>query len=184
MKRHNYLQSRLERLIGTIPGPSAYTHLRRPLAAIGAAFALVAGAWFVDGQRVAALDRDLATLRAQATLAAADAARARTLLATVTRARTIAERVVAAHRIGVASTNAVAQVGNVLPRETWLTNVSAAPAGNWSIAGRSARLAEIGTTLRSIQRIDARAATHLVSLTATGRTGRIHDFVIAWDRLP
>jgi hypothetical protein len=38
--------------------------------------------------------------------------------------------------------------------------------------------------LRRIQSIDKTASTRLVSIAATGRTGRILDFVIGWDRRP
>ena len=80
------------------------------------------------------------------------------------------------------TTNAIARIGNDLPPQTWLTAIGATPAGDWTIGGRSTRVSEIGTMLRRVQALDAGAAATLVSIAATGRSGRILDFVIGWNR--
>jgi Tfp pilus assembly protein PilN len=182
--RHNYRQSLLERSAHFLPGLTLTGSLRRLLAAIGCALVLVAAGWAVEAQRVARLDRDLGVMHERARSAAADARRAQQLAVAVRRASALEERVARAHRLAIASTNAVAEIGNVLPAQTWLTNVAAAPSGTITIAGRSAHVTEIGTALHAIARLDPLADTRLISISATGRAGRIHDFVIAWNRQP
>jgi hypothetical protein len=92
--------------------------------------------------------------------------------------------VAAARREALAATNTIARIGNDLPPQTWLTGVGSTPNGTWTIDGRSTRVGEIGTMLRRVQRIDDGATARLVSIAATGRTGRVLDFVIGWDRRP
>ena len=60
--------------------------------------------------------------------------------------------------------------------------MAATPADAWTINGRSTRVDEIGTMLRRVQELDRRGAARLVSIAATGRSGRILDFVISWSR--
>jgi Fimbrial assembly protein (PilN) len=184
MIRHNYRQSLLERIAVLTPGPLLGGSLRQPFAVVGCALVLVAAAWALEAQRVARLDRDLGVMHERARSAAADARRAQQLTVTLRRATALEERVARAHRMAIVSTNAVAEIGNVLPAQTWLTNIAAAPSGTITIAGRSAQVTEIGTALHAIARLDPHADTRLISISATGRAGRIHDFVIAWNRQP
>lgn len=182
MNRFNYRQSRFEQLAGALPGLTVFAQFRQPLAAAGAALILVAGAWTIEAQRLAALDRDLSAIHERARVAATDAARAQRLSVNLVRARALTRRIERAHQTAIASTNAIAQIGNALPVQTWLTSVATSPGGSWTIAGRSAQVAQIGTTLRAIAQLDTHAQARLVSISATGRAGRIHDFVIGWDR--
>jgi hypothetical protein len=184
MKRFNYRQSFLERFAGLAP-PAPATHgLRVPLAIAGAAAVLFAGAWGLEAQRMAQLDHDLDALNVRVRAAKPAADRASAVIAATARAQTEYARVLAARREAVTSTNTIARLGNALPPRTWLTNVQSTPAGAWTIAGRSDRVAEIGTTLRAIQQFDTRAQTRLVSISASGRTGEVLNFVIGWDRQP
>jgi hypothetical protein len=102
----------------------------------------------------------------------------------IARMRTIQAAVGAARRDVLIATNTIARIGNDLPPATWLTSVGSTPAGAWTIGGRSTRVDEIGTMLRRVQGIDKRATVRLVSIAATGRSGRVLDFVIGWDQNP
>jgi hypothetical protein len=182
--RFNYRQSALERLLGDAPAFHLTDRFRIPLATIGAALLAVTATWWIQTQRVSALDGELAALQSRVTAADADAVRAQRLMASVARLQALRAGVAAARREGIAATNAIAQIGNELPPQTWLTGVASTPAGAWTIDGRSTRIGEIGTMLRRVQSIDAGATTRLVSIAATGRSGHILDFVIGWERQP
>ncbi len=184
MIRFNYHQSRYERLLGATPTALATGRLRVPLAAIGAALFAVTAAWWVQTQRVAALDAELAVLHVRVHAAGADDRRAQRLTAEVTRLRALSAGIAAARREALAATNTIARIGNDLPPQTWLTALGSTPAGAWTIGGRSTRVAEIGTLLRRIQSLDAGGTAHLISIAATGRSGHILDFAIGWEKRP
>lgn len=182
MTRFNYQQSARQRLLAAAPLAAMAERLRLPAALAGAALFLVFATWTFETHRVALLDADLNRLQLQVRAAAFADARAARLIAEVTRLRATGARVAAARRDVLVATNAIAQIGNELPPQTWLTAVGATPAGDWTIGGRSTRVDEIGTMLRRVQAIDAGASATLVSIAATGRSGRILDFVIGWNR--
>ena len=184
MIRFNYRQSALERILGNAPPFRPTESLRAPLATIGAALLAVIATWWIQTQRVSALDSEVAALQARVTAATADAVRAQRLMESVARLRALRAGVATARREAVAATNTIARIGNDLPPQTWLTGVASTPAGVWTIDGRSTRVGEIGTMLRRVQSIDAGAPARLVSIAATGRSGHILDFVIGWDRQP
>jgi hypothetical protein len=180
--RHNYHQSAFDRIAEAARTSVLSARLRSPLAMIGAALLIVATAWSIDTHRLAALDGELTDLHARTLAAEAGATRANRLANAVARLRAIDERISVARRDAITATNAVARIGNDLPPQTWLTNLASTPSGEWTIGGRSTRVDEIGTMLRRVQNIDRNATARLVSIAATGRSGRILDFVIGWDR--
>jgi Tfp pilus assembly protein PilN len=180
--RHNYHQSAFDRIAGAAWTALRSARLRSPLAFIGTALLIVATAWSIDERRLAALDGELMDLRGRVHDSEAAATRANRLTSAAVRLRAIDERVAAARRDVVGATNAVARIGNDLPAQTWLTSLASTPSGEWTIGGRSTRVDEIGTMLRRVQGIDRNATARLVSIAATGRAGRIMDFVIGWDR--
>jgi hypothetical protein len=182
--RFNYHQSRYERLFGDAPAALLTEGLRIPLATIGAALLAVTATWSIQSHRVAGLDNELTVLQSSVRAASAGQLRAQQLNANVTRLRALHAGVAAARREGLAATNTIALIGNGLPPQTWLTGVTSAPNGTWTIDGRSTRVGEIGTMLRRVQSIDTGATAQLVSIASTGRTGRVLDFVIGWDRRP
>lgn len=184
MIRFTYDQTAFQRLLAGIPLTAMARQLRLPLASIGAAVLIVIATWSFETQRVAALDGELSDLMARVQATAADEVRVKRLTAAVVRLRAIQAGIVAARRDVLATTNTIARIGNALPAATWLTGVGATPAGDWTIGGRSIRVNEIGTMLRRVQGIDPNSNVHLVSIAATGRTGRILDFVIGWDHRP
>jgi Tfp pilus assembly protein PilN len=184
MNRFNYQQSPLARRFGGVPVRMLAERLRLPMAVMGAAVLALASTWLLETHRIADLDADLSALQLRVQSASSDRIRAEHLTATVARLEATSVGIDAARREALAATNTIAQIGNDLPEETWLTGVGATPAGTWTISGRSTRVNEIGTMLRRVQSIDKTAATRLVSIAATGRTGRILDFVIGWDRRP
>lgn len=184
VKRHDYRPSRLASLTGDATGWVTLVRLRLPAAAAGIAFLILALVWRGEQQRIDSLDREIAALQQPAALAAADARRTTHLITMVARDRRIEQRLASAHRTALSSTNTIAIIGNALPTQTWLTNVAAAPSGNWTISGRSTRVTEIGATLRSIQQLDRSRSAQLVSIAATGRSNPILDFVIGWDQRP
>lgn len=180
--RFNYHPSRRERWLAAVPLAAFAQRLRLPAALTALAALIVFAAWSLETQRLAAVDGDLSRLRQQVQAAAHEDARAERTIAEIARLRATAERVAAARRDVLVTTNAIARLGNELPPQTWLTGVGATPAGDWTIGGRSTRIDEIGTMLRRVQALDAGAAATLVSIAATGRRGRILDFVIGWNR--
>jgi hypothetical protein len=180
--RFNYHQSARERVLAAAPLAALAERLRLPAAFAGAAVLIVLATWSLETRRLAVLDGDLRRLQQQVRAAAFDDARAARLVAEVVRLRATATRVAGARRDVLVTTNAIARIGNELPPQTWLTDVGATPAGDWTIGGRSTRVAEIGTMLRRVQALDAGASATLVSIAATGRSGRILDFVIGWNR--
>jgi hypothetical protein len=184
MNRFNYRQSSIERLFGEAPLRRLTETIRLPIGVIGAAVFVLAGTCSIENHRVAALDADLAAVQIRVRAAASERARAERLTAVVVRLRAATAGIAAARREALAATNTIARIGNGLPEQTWLTGVGATADGTWTIGGRSTRVNEIGTMLRRIQDIDRNAAARLVSVVATGRGGRILDFVIGWDRRP
>lgn len=181
MIRFNYHQSAYERLRDGLTGSVSPERVRLPVALLGAALLAVAGTWFLELQRVAVLERNLALQQARARATASDGARAQRLTADVERLRAIGDRIAAAKRDVLLAANTIATIGNELPPQTWLTTVGSTPDGTWTIGGRSTRVDEIGTMLRRVQGLDRNASARLVSIVATGRAGRILDFVIGWD---
>jgi hypothetical protein len=182
--RFNYCQSACERLLGEAAAVLLTHRMRVPLATIGAALLAVTATWSIESARVAGFERELAALQSRVSSASPDALRGERLIAAVTRLRALRAGVSEARRQALAATNTIAQLGNELPSRTWLTGVGSTPAGTWIIDGRSTRVGEIGTMLRRIASIDNGAAARLISIAATGRSRRILDFAIGWDRRP
>lgn len=182
MIRFDYHQSPYQLLLREAAAVLLTGRLRVPLAAIGAAVLAVTLGWSLEMHRLADLDGELAALQSRVDAAAGGDVHARRLMATVTRLRALRSEIAAARREALAATNTIALIGNDLPPQTWLTSVGSTATGTWTIDGRSTRVSEIGVMLRRVQSIDATAAAHLVSIAATGRSGRILDFVIGWER--
>ena len=184
MTRFNYLQPVHERWCAGIPAIALASSVRVPLLVIGLALLGVAATWSFEVHRAAQLQDELNGLQVRVQAAAGDERRARNLMTSVARLRTIRAAAGAARRDVLVATNTIARIGNALPPATWLTSVGSTPAGAWTIGGRSTRVDEIGTMLRRVQGIDQRATVRLVSIAATGRSGRVLDFVIGWDQRP
>jgi hypothetical protein len=182
--RFNYLQPAYERWYAGMPAVALAGAVRLPLLLIGLAFLGLAATWTIEMHRTATLQDELTGLQLRVRAAAGDERRARSLMINIARMRTIQAAVGAARRDVIIATNTIARIGNDLPPATWLTSVGSTPAGAWTIGGRSTRVDEIGTMLRRVQGIDKRATVRLVSIAATGRSGRVLDFVIGWDQNP
>ena len=184
MIRFNYLQPAYERWCAGIPAVALAGSVRLPLLLIGLAFLGVAATWAFEAQRAGMLQDQLSALQRRVQTAAGDERRTRNLMTSVARMRTIRAAVRAARRDVIVATNTIARIGNDLPPATWLTSVGSTPTGAWTLAGRSTRVDEIGTMVRRVQSIDQRATVRLMSIAATGRSGRVLDFVIGWDQRP
>lgn len=182
MNRIDYHQSLKKRIVAAASGVLAGERLRVPVAAIGAALIAITATWSLETHRISALDAELTALQARIVAARAGDARAERLSAAVVRLRALNRDVALARREAVIATNTVARIGNDLPPQTWLTQVGSTSAGTWTIDGRSTRVDEIGTMLRRVQSIDRGVTPRLISIAATGRAGRVLDFVIGWDR--
>jgi hypothetical protein len=181
VKRFDYHQTVLERLAGIAPAGLLSGRLRFPVAVAGAAVCALALTSSIELQRLSRLDRELALLQTRVHAGQAQTQRATWLIAANATARRDDERIRSARREAIASTNAIARLGNALPSRTWLTNIQSTPAGTWTIAGRSDRVAEIGTTLRTIAQFDPHATAQLVSISAGGPAGTLLNFVIGWQ---
>ena len=181
MTRCNYRQSRFERVVGRRPDIAIDRHMRSPLIAIGAALLLTAVAYGVEWQRVAVLDAELSILQDRITIAKQADIRVDMLGQSVAQLRDVRTAVAGLRRDTIVVTNTIARIGNELPSETWLTSVQPGRTGTWSIVGRSTRVDQIGATLASIGELDHAATARLVSINAAGKTGRLLDFIIAWE---
>ncbi len=184
MIRFNYLQPAHERWRAALPSVTLAGTVRIPLLLLGCACLGFAATWTLEVHRAALLQDQLSALQLRVHAAAGNESRARNLMTAVARLRTIRAAVSAARRDVVVATNTIARIGNDLPPATWLTSVGSTPAGAWTIGGRSTHVDEIGTMLRRVQGIDQRATVRLVSIAASGRSGRVLDFVIGWDQRP
>jgi hypothetical protein len=181
MTRFNYSRTFFERLAGVAPSELLGNRLRLPVALAGAVALLLSVASGIEMQRLSALDRDLGNLQARLRAVQPAAGRASSVIAAMIHERRDDDRIQDARREAIASTNTIARLGNALPARTWLTNIQSTPAGAWTIAGRSDRVAEIGTTLRTIQQFEPQATAQLVSISAGGPTGTLLNFVIGWQ---
>jgi len=184
MTRFNYHQGTFEQLLAGASFPQFAKRIGLPMAIIGVALLLVVAAWSAEQRRLGVIAGELSNLRHRAQVAAADDSRAERLIAIVAHMKAVEQRVAVARRDVLVVTNTIAQIGNELPPQTWLTAVESTPAGDWTINGRSTRIDEIGTMLRRVQGLNRSATARLISIAATGRTGRILDFVIDWERRP
>jgi hypothetical protein len=181
VNRFNYCQTLFERLAGIAPAGLLSSRLRLPVAVTGGAILVLALTSAVEVGRLNQLDSELGVLQARVRAAQPAVAHANAVMAATVRARRDDERIEDARRDAITSTNTIARLGNALPPRTWLTTIQSTPAGAWTIAGRSDRVAEIGTTLRTIQQFDPRATAQLVSISAGGSTGTLLNFVIGWQ---
>ncbi len=181
MTRYNYRQSRFERVVGRRPDMAIDRNMRSPIIAIGAALLLTAVVYGVEWQRVAVLDAELSALQDRIATAKQADIRVDTLGRSVAELRAIRTAVAGSRRDTVIVTNTIARIGNGLPAQTWLTSVQPGRSGTWSIAGRSTRIDQIGSTLASIGELDHAATARLVSINAAGKTGTMLDFIIAWE---
>ncbi len=179
MTGFDYRQSRIARLIGMRPAFAPTRALRHAVAAIAGALLLAGAAGIVEHARVAALDRDIATLAARGAAAERDDARVARLESTVAATHALLATIGDARRSTALAANTIVRIGNRLPPQTWLTRVTTDRTGAWSIGGRSTRLDEIGTMLGTIARLEGDATPRLVSVTAAGRRATLLDFTVA-----
>jgi Tfp pilus assembly protein PilN len=176
--RFNYAPARVERFAASVTAACREPGVRLAIGAIGAGLILVTFVWSFEVRRLAGLDDALRSLHQRLGQAQARDAETQRLQTVLQRLRTIDRRVGLARREAIAATNALVRIGNALPPRTWLTGMQATSNGAWTISGRSTRVAEIGTMLRSIQRIDRGGVTRLVSVNVAGRSSGVLDFVI------
>jgi hypothetical protein len=181
MTRYNYRQSAFERLIGRRPRIEVDQRLRSSLIAVALAVFVVVAVAAAEGRRLALLDADLAALHDRIVVAEQADARDGRVRRTVLAERRVRDAVLDAQRDGIVVANTIARIGNELPPQTWLTGLHDDHTGTWSVAGRSTQIDQIGATLEAIGRLDSASSARLVSITASGRRGRMLDFTIAWE---
>jgi Tfp pilus assembly protein PilN len=179
--RFNYRQSSFERLFGRRPGLAITRAMHVPIMAIGAALLLVASVSLIEFHRIAQLSAELHEMRDRiGTVQTADA-RVAALEQRIERLRSLRAAVLLSWRESRETTNGIALIGNALPAQTWLTRVQRSAEGRWSIAGRSTSVGHIGTALARIALLEPAATARLVSINGTGPSGRILEFIIAWE---
>jgi hypothetical protein len=183
VKRFNYHPTLIERVVGRKPNIAVDGPLRLGIGAITAAAALCVAVALVEANRLAHADSELAALQLQIDAAQRVGAHVAELDRDVARLRAIKRALTDVTRASVTSTNDIARLGNSLAQETWLTRVQSTRVGGWSIAGRSPRVDHIGATLSAIASLDPAAETQLVSIEATGTSGNLLEFLIAWNRV-
>jgi hypothetical protein len=179
--RFDYVPARFEPLRAAFGAGRRPAGIRLAAGVVGASLIFVTAMWSFEEHRLTQLADELNALQTQARFARIAMHRARRLRTTLLRLRDIDTTIALARQEAIATTNVVSRIGNSLPSGTWLTGVQAATTGGWTIAGRSKQIADVGATLGAIEHLDGGAATHLVSVAATGRASRILDFVIDCD---
>ncbi len=163
MKRINYLVSRSERLVGVALPSGVPARVRRPLAALAGALALVAA---LDGLQAVRLARatDAGRLAAER-LAGSERAvqRVRAVESDVVRLRAIVQRVAAIRRSGPAQAGAIAGLGNAVPGDAWLSSIRVEH-GGYTLEGRGARLSAVGTLMAALAGAPAGGAARLLDV--------------------
>ncbi len=147
-----------------------------------AAIVAVGVVGLVERYRLAALDRDLATVAGRVAVAQRDEARSDRLTREVLRQRELGARIDAARNETEDAANTIVRIGNRLPPHTWLTRLESVRSGSWTIHGRSAQFDDIQSTLAAVAQLDRTAAVRLVSVDAAGARGALLDFTIALER--
>ena len=163
MKRINYIAAPLERLVGSRIRSALSPELRSPLAALGAALAVLGVLLGVQAARLERLQRVADTTQERVTALAGDLARARAAQSDLVRLRLTIERAVSVRRSGDVAANEIAAIGNALPEGAWLTALRRTDAGT-AIDGASSSLQVVAASLELLTHLTGVSAARLASV--------------------
>jgi Tfp pilus assembly protein PilN len=163
VRRTNYLRSSSERITSTLVPLALPAPLRRPLAALLGALALIALVHVVQQARLGVATEEAHTLEERLRSTERRLARVRDLENEVSRLDALSDRIAALRRSGAVAANELATIGNGVPQDAWLSAIHTAPDG-YGIDGSGARLADVGRTMISIARLHAFSGARLVAI--------------------
>ena len=163
MKRIDYLPSWSERHIGVALPSVVAAELRAPLVAFAGSLALAGVLWGVQATRLHDAEADGTVYAERLTATQTDVARVHAVERDVERLEALARRVATVRRSGALRANEIAEVGNRLPADAWLSSLRA-DRGTLAIEGHGARLDAVGAAIASLASLPAYGATRLVAV--------------------
>jgi hypothetical protein len=163
---YNYHRPVIGRIFGSTATLQLARALRTGVPGFALACALAGGIWGFELRVLGGIENDLASVQAGLSADEADDRRLRQAKSAGDTMQALLAALDRQKRSTAQELNALAAIGNALPPNTWLTELHRQTAGTWSMAGRSARLEEIGDTLVALQRLDATGDPRLISVSS------------------
>ena len=180
MKRINYLVAPSERVFGDALRGGVSPRLRLGLITVGGAIAAIALPFCAESARLHALQTAGAAYQEQLDRTALDLSRVRRSERDVSRLRATTEQVTAVRRSGTLRANEIAQLGNALPNDAWLTALRH-DGDALELEGGSRRLTTVAAAIVALAQLPAYAGARLVS--AYGGDGRAQvSYAIVLER--
>jgi Tfp pilus assembly protein PilN len=179
MKRIDYLRAPARHRVA-----ASFDHhrLRHALTASGVAVLLLFSTSVVELTRLSAAQREGAALTWRLEDADATAAGAKSLGREVAELRAVARRVDATRRLAEADAEEIAELGNRLPPDVWLTALRFA-SGALALEGRGARLDGVAAAMTALARLPRFTQARLVNVRDDVLHGGF-DYAIAVERSP
>lgn len=166
MIRVDYLVSPFERIAG-FAMPELPAPLRRPLLALGASLIVVSSFSTLEELRLRAALADGDRFAQSAAAAAASAARVRALATDVERLRALTDRIDSMRASGASNADALAAIGNGVPRDAWLSAVRI-DRGAYTLEGRTGRLGAVSATMSALGALRPFAGAKLLAVRREG----------------
>jgi Tfp pilus assembly protein PilN len=162
VKRINYLVAPGERLFGDTLRSAASPRLRLAVVAIGGALASLVLPYCAESTRLHELESAASAYRTELADIAVDVGRVRGLERNIAKLRAVSDEVVAIRRSGGMRADEIAELGNALPSESWLTALRR-DGEALEVQGGSARLSTVAATIAALARLSRYSGARLVS---------------------
>jgi Tfp pilus assembly protein PilN len=179
VKRIDYLRAPARH---RVPALLVDPRRRHALGASGLAVLLVASTSAVELVRLGAAQREAASLTERLADAETTTAAAKSLRREIQKLRALAQGVDATRRLAEADAEEIAELGNRLPPDVWLTTLRLA-SGAVALEGRSARLEEIAAAMTALARLPRFTQARLLHVRDDVLHGGF-DYAIAAERVP
>jgi Tfp pilus assembly protein PilN len=179
VKRIDYLRAPARR---RVPALFVDQRLRHALAAFGIAVLLVFSTSAVELARLNAAQQDAASLTQRLADAETTAAGAKSLRREIEKLQVLARRVDATRHLAEADVEEIAELGNRLPPDVWLTTLRLA-SGAVALEGRGARLEEVAAAMTALARLPRFTQARLLHVRDDVLHGGF-DYAIAVERAP
>ncbi len=166
MKRINYLVAPGERIFGDALHSAASPRLRLALVIVGGALASLGLPYGVESARLHDLETAAAANQTQLARSAAGVTQVRSLERDVTRLRALDGVIGTLRRAGRLGADEIAELGDALPSDAWLTALRKNGEG-FELDGGSTRLATVAATIAALSRLPRYADARLVSAFET-----------------
>jgi Tfp pilus assembly protein PilN len=165
MKAITYLIAPSERLLGVRVSAVVAPSLRRPAATAAFALLLVGLLHGVEESRLAAAIRDGRTANERLQQARANAVSVDEASAELERLGALERRAVQLRESGIARASEVAALGNVLPRDAWLSAIRFDAKG-YELEGSVTELAVVGATIAAVTTLRGVSSARLAAVRA------------------